>query len=62
VNSEKIILRILDSMPIAQRDNVVVAKFPAPPPEFPPRPVAPCGRSNTVMLPATGLRPPENRV
>lgn len=31
---EKIILRILDSMLIAQRDNVVVAKFPAPPPEF----------------------------
>jgi hypothetical protein len=33
-NGEKIILRILDSMLIAQRDNVVVAKFPAPPPDF----------------------------
>lgn len=33
-HGEKIILRIVDSNLIAQRDNVVVAKFPAPPPEF----------------------------
>jgi hypothetical protein len=31
---EKIVLRVLDSKLIVQRDNVVVARFPAPPPEF----------------------------
>jgi hypothetical protein len=31
---EKILLRVLNNKLVAQRDNVVVAEFAAPPPEF----------------------------
>jgi predicted RNA-binding protein with EMAP domain len=33
-SGDKLHLRILNNKLVAQRDNVVVAQFPAPPPEF----------------------------